>query len=78
MFAGNAPNLLTIMAVGMMLLLFGLIAVTAEPVCVAIAAALLIGLALLARLQGLPFPIVFYGLLGYLAWLARRAGKRPA
>ncbi|MCC6145796.1 MAG: hypothetical protein IT368_18470, partial [Candidatus Hydrogenedentes bacterium] len=30
-----------------------------------------------ALLEGLPFQIVFYGLLGYLAWLARRVG-RPA
>ncbi len=31
----------------------------------------------IALLEGLPFQIVFYGLLGYLAWLARRV-ERPA
>jgi hypothetical protein len=28
-----------------------------------------------AMLEGLPFQLVFYGLLGYLAWLARREAR---
>jgi len=62
-FQGKATLLLAIMAVGLMSLLFGLVAVTAEPVPVALAASLLIGLSLIARPVWMIWLILIMGLL---------------
>lgn len=63
MFAETAAHRLVILAASLMALLFGLVAVTADPVLVALATSMLIGLAFLARPVWMIWLILCFGLL---------------